>query len=93
MGDKTKGLYQKFDVDRTDGRSQIGEKHHDCEYFVLDLDHDPHAVGALLAYAQSCAAEYPILAADLLRKLPSMRKRVRAERRFPLTCDDPNQEL
>ncbi len=48
-----KGLYEKFRVERTDGRSEPGEKHEGCEYFVLDLDHDPHAIPALKAYEAS----------------------------------------
>lgn len=54
MGDKTKGLYGKFIVQRTDGSDQHGGKHHGCEYFVLDLSHDKHAYMALRAYANSC---------------------------------------
>jgi len=65
MGDKTRGLYGKFRIERTDGKSAPGEKHDGCEYFVLDLTHDPHAIPALKAYADSCRAEYPLLAADL----------------------------
>lgn len=69
MGDKTRGLYEKFTVTRNDGSSEPGGKHHGCEYFVLDLTHDKHANAALLAYADSCAAEYPLLAADLRSKM------------------------
>ncbi len=66
MSDKRQqGLIHKFNVTRTDGTSAVGEKHHGCEYFVLDLTHDKHAVAAVLAYAASCEAEYPLLAADL----------------------------
>ena len=65
MGDKTKGLYNKFIVIRTDGKSVFGEKHHGCQYFVLDINHDPHAEAAIIAYANSCEQEYPLLAADL----------------------------
>lgn len=65
MGDRTRGIYGKFDVRRTDGKSEPGEKHADCQYFVLDLDHDPHARAALLAYMKSCEMEYPLLAADI----------------------------
>lgn len=61
------GLYEKFRVERTDGKSAPGEKHSGCRYFVLDLDHDPHAAPALKAYAESCESEYPNLAADLRR--------------------------
>lgn len=70
MGDKTRGLYEKYTVTRNDGSSEPGGKHHGCEYFVLDLTHDPHASAALRAYADSCAADYPLLAADLRSKLP-----------------------
>ena len=65
MGDKTRGLYEKFHVTRTDGASAPGGKHHGCQYFVLDCDHDPHARAALAAYRESCKAEYPRLAADI----------------------------
>lgn len=74
MGDKTKGLYGKFVVRRTDGRDQPGEKHDGCEYFVLDLSHDPHAYRALMAYAASCSEEYPLLAGDLRAKAMLMRE-------------------
>lgn len=65
MGDSTRGLYSKFVVTRTDGKSESGQKHHDCQYFVLDVDHDPHARKALTAYMKSCEADYPLLAADI----------------------------
>ncbi|KKM87223.1 hypothetical protein LCGC14_1271110 [marine sediment metagenome] len=64
---KKRGLYAKYrPVERTDGRSAPGEKHHGCEYFVLDLTHDPHALPAIQAYANSCGADYPQLAVDIL---------------------------
>ncbi|HZW25150.1 MAG TPA: hypothetical protein VFF26_06685 [Gallionella sp.] len=62
------GLFRKFDVRRVDGSDRPGGKHHGCEYFVLDVDHDPHAPAALLAYAQACAATHPHLSADLIRR-------------------------
>lgn len=65
MGDKSKGLYNKFKITRMDGRGDRGEKHEGCQYFVLDLDHDPHALAALKAYANSCRSNYPLLANDL----------------------------
>lgn len=65
MGDRNCGLYGKFHVTRKDGSSEPSGKHHGCEYFVLDLTHDKHAAAALRAYADSCQAEYPLLAADL----------------------------
>lgn len=68
MTDRTRGLYDKFIVQRTDGKSEPGQKHHDCEYFVLDLTHDKHAAAALRAYADSCAEEYPMLAKGIRDK-------------------------
>ena len=63
--DKSRGLYRKFIVSRTDGQSDTGQKHEDCEYFVLDLSHDIHALDAYRAYADSCRKVYPLLAADI----------------------------
>jgi hypothetical protein len=37
-------------------------------FFLLKFD-DPHARPAIAAYAYSCEEDYPILAADLRRKL------------------------
>lgn len=65
MGDKTRGLYNKFRVERTDGTSKPGGKHHGCDYFVLDVTHDPFAIPALSAYAEACEKEYPLLADDI----------------------------
>lgn len=56
------GLYNKFNVTRTDGP---GGKHDGCRYFVLDLNHDPFARAALIAYADACEGRCPELAADL----------------------------
>lgn len=69
MSDPTRGLYEKFIVRRTDD----SPKHDGCEYFVLDLTHDKHAAPALAAYADSCEAEYPLLAADLRRINPPLK--------------------
>lgn len=68
MGDKTQGVYHKFHVSRTDGSHLKGGKHHDCAYFVLDMDHDKFAAAAVRTYADACEAEYPLLAADLRKK-------------------------
>lgn len=59
------GVYRKFDVRRTDGSDGPGGKHEGCEYFVLDVNHDPHALAALAAYAKACEVTHPQLAADL----------------------------
>ena len=72
MNDKSRGLYNKFDVQRLDGSA----KHQDCEYFVLDLDHDPHAIAAIFAYADSCHKEYPALSKDLYEKARKLNERV-----------------
>lgn len=65
MGDRTRGVYHKFNVTRTDGKSEPGQKHDGCFYFVLDCDHDPHARAALQAYAESCKDEYPALSSEV----------------------------
>lgn len=63
--DRNRGLYNKFVVQRTDGTDVSGGKHKDCEYFVLDLTHDPFALPAIRAYADACHEKYPKLAEDL----------------------------
>lgn len=60
-----RGIYEKFKVERIDGKQRKGEKHHGCQYFVLDIDHDPHALPAIRAYAESCSISHPNLANDL----------------------------
>ena len=67
-----RGWYQKFSVARQDHMDQPGEKHHGCRYFVLDLTHDPHAVPALRAYAESCAVTRPVLSPDLYAEIKIM---------------------
>lgn len=66
--DKSRGLYNKFIVERTDGTSEAGGKHEGCEYFVLDMNHDPFARAAIAAYADACEADHPLLAQDLRNK-------------------------
>lgn len=56
--DRTRGLYAKYHVERVDGKAK-------GPYFVLAYRTDPHARAALAAYADSCRADYPALAADL----------------------------
>jgi hypothetical protein len=63
--DRHKGLYQKYEVRRTDGSSEPGGKHEGCQYFVLDMDHDPYAVDALEAYMKACYPTYRRLAEHL----------------------------
>ena len=65
MTDKPAGIYRKYKVERTDGKSAPGEKHHECSYFVIDLAHDEYAKPALRAYATACQWDLPALAQDL----------------------------
>lgn len=66
--EEQQGLYRKFEVRRVDGSDKPGGKHDGCAYFVLDIDHDPHAPAALSAYAAACEASHRQLAADLRQK-------------------------
>ena len=61
------GLLERFKVERTDGSTEPGGKHENCNFFVLDLAHDKFAYPALHAYAVACKKEYPELASDLLQ--------------------------
>jgi hypothetical protein len=71
---KKLGILKRFDVYRVDGRDQLGEKHHDCEYFVLDLTHDPFAIPAIRAYADACKEEFGVLAFNLYEKAKEIEK-------------------
>lgn len=62
-------LAARYQVTRTDGTSDPGERHATCFLFVLDLDHDPFARAALAAYADAAEATHPTLAADLRGRL------------------------
>jgi hypothetical protein len=62
-------LLGKFRVTRTDGRSGAGEKHVGCDYFVLDLTHDPYSRDALVSYIDACEVTHPQLAESLRMKL------------------------
>jgi hypothetical protein len=63
---KLLGLFSKFIVHRTDRADWKGGKHEGCQYFVLDATHDPRALPALRAYAESCRKDgYDALASDL----------------------------
>lgn len=68
-----RGLYEKFQVRRTDGASEPGCKHEGCEYFVLDLTHDDYALPALMAYRKACRHKFPQLADDLDEKIRVMK--------------------
>ena len=70
-----RGLFAKFRVERLTPSSR-GIDHTDCRYFVLDITHDPHALPAALAYANSCESEYLPLAQDIRIGRASCRERV-----------------
>jgi hypothetical protein len=74
--DVGKGLYPKYTVIRNDGRDKPGEMHEGCEYFVIDLTHDPLAVAPLEAYAEKASeAGYHDLARDLRLKANEIKLR------------------
>jgi hypothetical protein len=79
MGDKSRGLYDKFIVSRADGSSQPGGKHFGCWYFVLDATHDPYVFPALEAYADACEEENPLLARDIRGIVSSKRPELKAK--------------
>ena len=85
MGDKNKGLYRKFVVNRTDGKDKPGEKHYGCQYFVLDITHDPFALRALAEYGRACRKEYPQLFDDILNIVGD-------DLMFPYQCDYSNSD-
>ena len=62
--DKERGLYQKYEVRRVDPEAEA--RHQGCEYFVLDLTHDPLALEAIKTYEEAARrAGYTKLADDL----------------------------
>jgi hypothetical protein len=65
---KQQGLFNKFNVSRTDGSDAPGGKHHGCEYFVMDATHDRYATRALRAYADAVSVMYPQLAEDMRKR-------------------------
>ena len=76
MSEKDLGLYNKYEVRRTDRRdSHKEDKHYDCRYFVLDLDHDKYALPALESYKKACVKEYPELARELAIEIAAMENR------------------
>jgi len=72
---RQQGLYRKYRVQRSDGRDKPDDKHSDCQYFVLDLTHDPLARLAANHYADKAEHDGWLLLAD------DLRRRVEHERR------------
>lgn len=92
MSDKSRGFYNKFFVERTDGTSAAGQKHDGCEYFVLDLTHDKFAIAAIVAYAKACELEYPKLSADLRLQVHAMISREHGSGHPPEKTSEPNAQ-
>lgn len=67
-----RGLFDKFDVIRTDGQSEPGGKHRGCAYLVLDLVHDPVARQIARSAAASYAQLRPRFAAELLAQVDEL---------------------
>jgi hypothetical protein len=80
MRRKDVGLFHKFDVTRVDGESAPGKKHEGCDYFVLDITHDPFAIPALKAYAAACKDVYPVLAKDIKTEIKVKNAKLKAGR-------------
>lgn len=77
---KSMGIFHKFNVTRVDGTDAPGGKHDGCDYFVLDVTHDPLAIPALQAYAVAAYdAGYETLAVDLQEKVEAAKKRAEME--------------
>lgn len=65
-----RGWHNKFRVARIDGEHKAGKKHDGCEYFVLDLTHDPHAVATVMLYGQHVYFRRPGLYRDIVARYP-----------------------
>jgi hypothetical protein len=74
MSEPDRGLYEKYIVRRSDGADSPGGRHDGCRYFVLDLDCDPYALPAIVAYFVACQATHPLLALDLATIIASKKR-------------------
>ena len=62
---KNGGCEKKYIISKTSGKPTDPN----ADYFVLRLDKDPHAIKALVAYANSVQEDNVELAADLWKKI------------------------
>lgn len=85
------GVFRKFKVHRTDNSDAPGGKHEGCEYFVLDVDHDPCARAALIAYAAAVEPTHPILAADMRRRYELTEPPAVAAESVEASCETEDQ--
>jgi hypothetical protein len=90
---KERGLYPKYAIRRLDGSTNKGGKHNQCDYFVLDITHDPHAAPAIFSYARSAEADgYKDLAKDLYGKIQPFLKKLEDSAVSQLAEDMPVDE-
>lgn len=61
MPEQSKGLYNKYKVERIDGKP--GREN--CQYFVVDVCHDPYGPAAVRAYIDALPDDFAQLKADL----------------------------
>ena len=61
----SQGYYHKYDVKRVDEGGNEDIVHEACDFFVLDLTHDVHAVKALRQYRDAMVGVNMDLARDL----------------------------
>ncbi len=80
--DERIGVYRKYRVQRLGDKAK---KHAQCEYYVLDLEHDRFAGPALSAYADACEATHPELARDLRYKAALIEHRIARELKASLS--------
>lgn len=73
------GLFDKYRVSRTDGKDYRGSKHHGCDYFVIDMDHDPAAGPALITYAAAVVKTHPVLASELIKRFADVKPTTSAD--------------
>jgi hypothetical protein len=67
-----RGLYNKYKVERRDGRDSPGGDKANARYFVLDLVNDPYAISAMMCYANNAKYDHPELAKDLFELLEEL---------------------
>lgn len=75
----SEGLINKYCVTREDGRDVEGEKHDECQYFVLDLTHDPVARDCAVRYSRHIRRDDPELAQELYDLVLGIIKEIAAD--------------
>ncbi len=68
-------IYHKFNVRRTDGKDDPGQKHDGCDYLIVDLNHDEQALAILDFAAYRYASTRPTYAESLRIKADVIRTR------------------